>query len=194
MGHLAHHDHLDPRRCRHGDAAGHFPRARAIVRVMPNLPVAVRRGVLPLLARTRRRAPVRTAAMVLDARLRALVRERGGVRRDRLRRRLRLPPMSPASSPLSPPPVRAGVSTPALALTAAREAVLGSAWLAASNGESMDRPRPPRDQPQRHHRSRPQGTRRRIARPHRPHACRRHRAVRRTCGRDARLLSASQLI
>ena len=42
-----------------------------------------------------------------------------------------------------------------IAATIARETVLGTAWMAATDGEGMDVDRAPRRQPQRHDRSRP---------------------------------------
>nr|WP_314445107.1 pyrroline-5-carboxylate reductase dimerization domain-containing protein [uncultured Sphingomonas sp.] len=115
---------------------GLFPRARAVVRVMPNLPVAVRRGVLPLLS----------SDPALQAELQPWFSMLG------------FAPWCASEEEFGAIGFVAG-STPAyvarfiaafaaagegrgldsgLALTAAREAVLGSAWLAASSGESMD--------------------------------------------------------
>ena len=115
-----------------------FPKARAIVRVMPNLPVAVRRGVLPLYS--------------------------PGSSSEELRHELQpwftllgFAPWCGSEEEFGAIGFVAG-STPAYvarfiaafaaagegrgldpgqALTAAREAVLGSAWLAASTGEPM---------------------------------------------------------
>jgi pyrroline-5-carboxylate reductase len=114
---------------------GYFPRARAVVRVMPNLPVAVRRGVLPLLSS--------------DAALQSELQPWFSM--------LGFAPWCLSEEEFGAVGFVAG-STPAyvarfiaafaaagegrgldsgLALTAAREAVLGSAWLAASSGEPM---------------------------------------------------------
>jgi pyrroline-5-carboxylate reductase len=114
---------------------GLFPRNRGIVRVMPNLPVAVRRGVLPLFA----------SNSELQSELQPWFSMLG------------FAPWCASEEEFGALGFVAG-STPAyvarfiaafaaagegrgldagLALTAAREAVLGSAWLAASSGESM---------------------------------------------------------
>jgi pyrroline-5-carboxylate reductase len=114
---------------------GLFPRARAIVRVMPNLPVAVRRGVLPLYC----------SDPALQSELQPWFSMLG------------FAPWCASEAEFGAIGFVAG-STPAyvarfitafaaagegrgleagLALTAAREAVLGSAWLAASSGEPM---------------------------------------------------------
>jgi pyrroline-5-carboxylate reductase len=114
---------------------GLFPRNRGIVRVMPNLPVAVRRGVLPLFA----------SNSELQSELQPWFSMLG------------FAPWCASEEEFGALGFVAG-STPAyvarfiaafaaagegrgldagLALTAAREAVLGSAWLAASSGEPM---------------------------------------------------------
>lgn len=114
-----------------------FPRARAIVRVMPNLPVAVRRGVLPLYSPH------------ADDALRAELHPWFSM--------LGYAPWCASEEVFGAVGFVAG-STPAyvarfiaafaaagegrgldagIALTAAREAVLGSAWLAATTGEPM---------------------------------------------------------
>ncbi|WP_300974458.1 pyrroline-5-carboxylate reductase dimerization domain-containing protein [Sphingomonas sp. LHG3406-1] len=115
-----------------------FPSARALVRVMPNLPVAVRRGVLPLLASD-------PEDKALQAELQPWFSMLG------------FAPWCASEEEFGAIGFVAG-STPAyvarfiaafaaagegrgldsgLALTAAREAVLGSAWLAATSGEPM---------------------------------------------------------
>ncbi|GAA4017506.1 pyrroline-5-carboxylate reductase [Sphingomonas swuensis] len=119
--------------------SGLFPRARAIVRVMPNLPVAVRRGVLPLYT-------IAHEDQALQSELQPWFSMLG------------FAPWCASEEEFGAIGFVAG-STPAyvarfiaafaaagegrgldqgLALTAAREAVLGSAWLAAATGEPME--------------------------------------------------------
>jgi pyrroline-5-carboxylate reductase len=114
---------------------GLFPRARGIVRVMPNLPVAVRRGVLPLYASD----PAHQSelqpwfSMLGFAPWCASEEEFGALG------------FVAGSTPAYVARFIAAFAAagegrgldPGLALTAAREAVLGSAWLAASSGEPM---------------------------------------------------------
>ena len=115
-----------------------FPGAKAIVRAMPNLPVAVRRGVVALVSQD--------ADEALRTRLGDLFRQLGTA------------VWSPdeasfgavgAVSGAGPAYVarfiealaKAGEARgldPALALTVARETVFGTAWLAAGSNESMD--------------------------------------------------------
>lgn len=117
---------------------GYFPRAGAIVRVMPNLPVAVRRGVLPLIASDPTDAALQSElqpwfSMLGFAPWCATEEEFGAIG------------FVSGSTPAYVARFIAAFAAagegrgldPALALTAAREAVLGSAWLAASNGEPM---------------------------------------------------------
>ena len=117
---------------------GYFPRARAIVRVMPNLPVAVRRGVLPLLASNPADAALQSElqpwfSMLGFAPWCASEEEFGAIG------------FVAGSTPAYVARFIAAFAAagegrgldPSLALTAAREAVLGSAWLAASTGEAM---------------------------------------------------------
>ena len=114
-----------------------FPRARAIVRVMPNLPVAVRRGVLPLFSPHTDDA-LRSElhpwfSMLGFAPWCATEEEFGAVG------------FVSGSTPAYVARFIAAFAAAGegrgldagLALTAAREAVLGSAWLAASNNEPM---------------------------------------------------------
>jgi len=117
---------------------GFFPRAKAVVRVMPNLPVAVRRGVLPLYASD----PVDSAlqselqpwfSMLGFAPWCATEEEFGSVG------------FVSGSTPAYVARFIAAFAAAGeargldagVALTAAREAVLGSAWLAAATGEPM---------------------------------------------------------
>jgi pyrroline-5-carboxylate reductase len=114
---------------------GLFPRARAIVRVMPNLPVAVRRGVLPLFSSD----PATQSelqpwfSMLGFAPWCGSEAEFGSIG------------FVAGSTPAYVARFIAAFAAagegrsldPGLALTAAREAVLGSAWLAASSGEPM---------------------------------------------------------
>lgn len=114
---------------------GLFPQARAIVRVMPNLPVAVRRGVLPLLCSEPALQPELQPwfSMLGFAPWCASEAEFGAIG------------FVAGSTPAYVARFIAAFAAagegrgldPGLALTAAREAVLGSAWLAASNGEPM---------------------------------------------------------
>lgn len=114
-----------------------FPRARAIVRVMPNLPVAVRRGVLPLFSpqadEDLKRELQPWFSLLGFAPWCSSEAEFGAIG---------------FVSGSTPAYVARFISAfasagegrgldPGLALTAAREAVLGSAWLAATTGEPM---------------------------------------------------------
>jgi pyrroline-5-carboxylate reductase len=116
---------------------GLFPAARAVVRVMPNLPVAVRRGVLPLFASDTGEA-LRSElqpwfSMLGFAPWCASEEEFGAIG------------FVSGSTPAYVARFIAAFAAagegrgldPGVALTAAREAVLGSAWLAASTGEPM---------------------------------------------------------
>jgi pyrroline-5-carboxylate reductase len=118
--------------------AARFPSAKAIVRAMPNLPVALRRGVV---------------ALVSDDADEAL-RQRLGERFRQLGTAI----WSPNEASFGAVGAVAGAGPayvarfiealaaagqargldPALALTVARETVFGTAWLAASTGEPMD--------------------------------------------------------
>jgi pyrroline-5-carboxylate reductase len=115
-----------------------FPRARAVVRVMPNLPVAVRRGVLPLFASESGNSELQAElqpwfSMLGFAPWCASEDEFGALG------------FVAGSTPAYVARFIAAFAQagegrgldPMLALTAAREAVLGSAWLAASTGEPM---------------------------------------------------------
>jgi pyrroline-5-carboxylate reductase len=117
--------------------SGLFPRARAIVRVMPNLPVAVRRGVAPLFSPQGDEALQRELqpwfSMLGFAPWCATEEEFGAIG------------FVAGSTPAYVARFIAAFAAagegrgldPGLALTGAREAVLGSAWLAASTGEPM---------------------------------------------------------
>jgi pyrroline-5-carboxylate reductase len=114
---------------------GLFPRARAIVRVMPNLPVAVRRGVLPVFSSdTTLQSELQPWFSMLGfAPWCASEEEFGAIG------------FVSGSTPAYVARFIAAFAAAGegrgldagLALTAAREAVLGSAWLAASSGEPM---------------------------------------------------------
>ena len=114
---------------------GYFPRARAIVRVMPNLPVAVRRGVLPLLC----------SDPSLQSELQPWFSMLGFAPWCASEEEFGAIGFVAGSTPAYTARFIAAFAAagegrgldPGLALTAAREAVLGSAWLAASSGESM---------------------------------------------------------
>lgn len=114
-----------------------FPRARAVVRVMPNLPVAVRRGVLPLFASD--------TGETLQRELQPWFSKLGFapwcVREDQFAALGFVAGSTPAYvARFIAAFARAGEGRgldPDLALTAAREAVLGSAWLASASGEPM---------------------------------------------------------
>jgi pyrroline-5-carboxylate reductase len=116
-----------------------FPRARSVVRVMPNLPVAVRRGVLPIYASNPADATIQAElqpwfAMLGFAPWCGTEAEFGSIG------------FVSGSTPAYVARFISAFATAGegrgldagLALTAAREAVLGSAWLAASSGESMN--------------------------------------------------------
>jgi pyrroline-5-carboxylate reductase len=118
--------------------SGLFPRARAIVRVMPNLPVAVRRGVLPLFSPQGQEQALQQELQPWFSRLGfapwcASEEEFGAIG------------FVAGSTPAYVARFIAAFAAagegrgldPSLALTAAREAVLGSAWLAATTGEPM---------------------------------------------------------
>ncbi len=114
-----------------------FPRARAIVRVMPNLPVAVRRGVLPLFASDTGEA--------LQGELQPWFSKLGFapwcVREDQFAALGFVAGSTPAYvarfiAAFAAAGEGRGLA-PDLALTAAREAVLGSAWLAATSEEPL---------------------------------------------------------
>lgn len=117
---------------------GNFPRARAVVRVMPNLPVAVRRGVLPLLASD-------PADAALQAELQPWFSMLGFAPWCATEEEFGSLGFVAGSTPAYVARFIAAFASagegrglaPDLALTAAREAVLGSAWLAASSGEPM---------------------------------------------------------
>lgn len=115
-----------------------FPGARAILRVMPNLPVAVRRGVLPLFTPSHEDRALQSElqpwfSMLGFAPWCASEEEFGAVG------------FVTGSTPAYVARFIAAFAAagegrgldPAVALTAAREAVLGSAWLAAATGEPM---------------------------------------------------------
>jgi pyrroline-5-carboxylate reductase len=115
-----------------------FPGARAIVRVMPNLPVAVRRGVLPLYTPAHEDKALQAElqpwfSMLGFAPWCASEEEFGAIG------------FVAGSTPAYVARfidafAKAGEGRgldPGLALTAAREAVLGSAWLGATTGEPM---------------------------------------------------------
>lgn len=114
---------------------GFFPRARAIVRVMPNLPVAVRRGVLPLFS----------SDPALQGGLQPWFSMLGFAPWCASEEEFGALGFVAGSTPAYVARFIAAFAgagegrglDPGLALTAAREAVLGSAWLAASSGESM---------------------------------------------------------
>ncbi|GAA4008398.1 pyrroline-5-carboxylate reductase family protein [Sphingomonas humi] len=115
---------------------GLFPRARAVVRVMPNLPVAVRRGVLPLLC----------SDAALQSELQPWFSMLGFAPWCATEEEFGAIGFVAGSTPAYVARFIAAFAAagegrgldPLLALTAAREAVLGSAWLAASSGEAMD--------------------------------------------------------
>jgi pyrroline-5-carboxylate reductase len=115
-----------------------FPRARAIVRVMPNLPVAVRRGVLPLFSRQ--------ADDALKSELQPWFSLLGFAPWCATEEEFGAIGFVSGSTPAYVARFIAAFAAAGegrgldagLALTAAREAVLGSAWLAASTGEPMD--------------------------------------------------------
>lgn len=115
-----------------------FPAARTVVRVMPNLPVAVRRGVLPLFASDPEDKTLQSElqpwfTMLGFAPWCATEAEFGSIG------------FVAGSTPAYVARFIAAFAAagegrgldPGLALTAAREAVLGSAWLAAASGEPM---------------------------------------------------------
>jgi pyrroline-5-carboxylate reductase len=114
---------------------GYFPLARAIVRVMPNLPVAVRRGVLPLFC----------SDPALQAELQPWFSMLGFAPWCASEDEFGAIGFVAGSTPAYTARFIAAFAAagegrgldPGLALTAAREAVLGSAWLAASSGEAM---------------------------------------------------------
>jgi pyrroline-5-carboxylate reductase len=116
---------------------GLFPHARAIVRVMPNLPVAVRRGVLPVYSPDTSdllRAELQPWFSMLGYAPWCLTEEEFGA-----------VGFVSGSTPAYVARFIAAFAAagegrgldPGVALTAAREAVLGSAWLAATTGEPM---------------------------------------------------------
>lgn len=114
---------------------GFFSSARAVVRVMPNLPVAVRRGVLPLLS----------SDPSLQSELQPWFCMLGFAPWCATEEEFGALGFVAGSTPayvarfiaaFAAAGERRGLDS-ALALTAAREAVLGSAWLAASSGEPM---------------------------------------------------------
>lgn len=112
-----------------------FPRAGAIVRVMPNLPVAVRRGVLPL----------HSSDDGLQAELQPWFSRLGYAPWCQTEEQFAAIGFVAGSTPAYTARFIAAFAEagegrgldPGLALTAAREAVLGSAWLAAATGEPM---------------------------------------------------------
>jgi pyrroline-5-carboxylate reductase len=114
---------------------GYFPRAKAVVRVMPNLPVAVRRGVLPLLS----------SNATLQSELQPWFSMLGFAPWCLSEEEFGAIGFVAGSTPAYVARFIAAFAAagegrgldPGLALTAAREAVLGSAWLAASSGEPM---------------------------------------------------------
>jgi pyrroline-5-carboxylate reductase len=116
----------------------HFPKARAIVRVMPNLPVAVRRGVLPLFASD-------AADTTLQAELQPWFSMLGFAPWCASEEEFGSVGFVSGSTPAYVARFIAAFAAagegrgldPGLALTAAREAVLGSAWLAATTGEPL---------------------------------------------------------
>jgi pyrroline-5-carboxylate reductase len=114
---------------------GYFPRARAMLRVMPNLPVAVRRGVLPLYC----------SDPALQSELQPWFSMLGFAPWCASEEEFGAIGFVAGSTPSYVARFIAAFAAagegrglePGLALTAAREAVLGSAWLAASSGEPM---------------------------------------------------------
>jgi pyrroline-5-carboxylate reductase len=117
--------------------AGLFSRARAIVRVMPNLPVAVRRGVLPLFSPH--------ADEALQSELQPWFSMLGFAPWCATEEEFGAIGFVAGSTPAYVARFIAAFAAagegrgldPGLALTSAREAVLGSAWLAAATGEPM---------------------------------------------------------
>lgn len=114
-----------------------FPRARAIVRVMPNLPVAVRRGVVPLYS------PSADEALIGE--LQPWFTLLGFAPWCLTEERFAAFGFVAGSTPAYVGRFIAAFAAageargldPDHAFTAAREAVFGSAWLAASTGETM---------------------------------------------------------
>lgn len=115
-----------------------FPRARAIVRAMPNLPVAVRRGVVALVSGD--------ADEALRTRLGDLFRQLGTAVWSPDEASFGAIGSVAGAGPAYVARFIEALATagdargldPALALTIARETVFGTAWLAAGTGESMD--------------------------------------------------------
>jgi pyrroline-5-carboxylate reductase len=115
-----------------------FPKASAVVRIMPNLPVAVRRGVVGLFSKDADDALLNQLGnafsalgfamwMADEAKLAALGSVAGA---------------GPAYvarfiAALAKAGVKRGL-TPEIAATIARETVFGTAWMAATTGETMD--------------------------------------------------------
>lgn len=114
-----------------------IPNAKAIVRVMPNLPVAVRRGVLPIYSPDTNDA--------LRAELHPWLSMLGFAPWCGSEEEFGAVGFVSGSTPAYVARFIAAFSTagegrgldPGIALTAAREAVLGSAWLAATTAEPM---------------------------------------------------------
>lgn len=121
-----------------GTLEGLFPRARAVVRVMPNLPVAVRRGVLPLFANDRSEA--------LRAELQPWFSLLGYAPWCATEEEFAAIGFVAGSTPAYVARFMAAFASageargldPGIALTAAREAVLGSAWLAAATNAPLE--------------------------------------------------------
>ena len=115
-----------------------FPGAKAIVRAMPNLPVAVRRGVVALVSEDadeplrhslgERFRQLGTAVWSADEAGFGAVGAVGGAGPAYVARFIEALATAGQARGLDP----------SVALTVARETVFGTAWLAAGTGESMD--------------------------------------------------------
>ena len=115
-----------------------FPRAAAIVRAMPNIAVAVRRGVVPLYSadgsdELRERmlrlfAPLGYVAWCASEAEFGAIGSVSGAGPAYIARYIAALAMAGETRGLDP----------AVALTVARETVFGAGWLAATTGESMD--------------------------------------------------------
>jgi pyrroline-5-carboxylate reductase len=115
-----------------------FPNAGAIVRAMPNLPVAIRRGVIALYSEhgedaqkqqvAELFAPLGYAAWVPSEATFGAIGAVAGAGPGYVARFIRALAKAGEGRGLSPE----------MAATVALETVLGTAWLAASSGESMD--------------------------------------------------------
>ncbi len=115
-----------------------FPNAEAIVRAMPNLPVSVRRGIVPLFSDD----ASQTTRDTLGELFRALGMAIWCATMEAFAATGSVSGPGPAYvarfiAALTDAGTSRGLD-PELALTVARETVFGSAWLAATTGETMD--------------------------------------------------------